>query len=239
MSLESVALGAFALAVACFAFAGVLALRAKGASSRGAAFALVAGLLLVTLAAAAAAIDAKVAPGDQRSARAGTQDASGDERGGADAGDGAEADYFASRMGAFRGRATLRSAPLRKRLCLVRYYERATARANGDPGANWWTTCPYDKGLETIAEVRERLALPHAWGKRDARVIAEVPADERVTFLRGRAAPQCEPTGDQCYDGGGVQLLFDPEDFESDWFVRYECAQRSERARNPFEPCTG
>jgi hypothetical protein len=57
--------------------------------------------------------------------------------------------------------------------------------------------------------------------------------------MRGRAAKQCEPGGGECYPGGGVQLLFDPDDFDREWFVRVECARGGEREPAAFEACAG
>ena len=122
----------------------------------------------------------------------------------------------------------------------MRYYDRAEARRHGgDPGANWWTTCKVNRALRSIADVRRVLALKHAWGARNGRVFARVPAGERVTRLRGVAARQCEAHGGHCYRGGGTQLLFESDDFQRTWFVRRECAKGPEDAPARFVACAG
>lgn len=137
-------------------------------------------------------------------------------------------------LSAFSRPPTVHSGPLSKKHCLVRYFERQPGR---DPGANWWTTCAENRRLDTVAEVRDRLALPKAWGSRNGRVWANLPAGERVTFVAGRAARQCEPGGRNCYRGGGKQLLFRDRDFQRAWFTRYECARGPETAAADFRPC--
>jgi lysozyme family protein len=150
------------------------------------------------------------------------------------------ADYFAANLAAFRGPGTLHAGVGAHPLCLVRYYDRARARTRGDdPGATWWTSCRYAERLRSIAEVRRRLALPRAWGARDALVVAEVPAGTRIAYLSGRAAPLCEPDRSTCYAGGGAQLLFVDRSFERTWFVRRECARRPASARASFGLCAG
>jgi hypothetical protein len=153
----------------------------------------------------------------------------------------ASAGYFVGHLASFRAPATLHAGVADEPLCLVRYYDRAQARRDrhGDPGANWWTTCRFDATLDTVDEVRTRLALPRRWGDRDARVVAEVPAGTQIAYLSGRAAKQCEPSGRRCYAGGGMQVLFRDRDFERDWFVRRECVRAAEGARPHFAVCSG
>jgi hypothetical protein len=44
--------------------------------------------------------------------------------------------------------------------------------------------------MRPVAAVRARLALPRAWGARNARVFATVSVGERVVFLEGAAAEE-------------------------------------------------
>jgi hypothetical protein len=148
----------------------------------------------------------------------------------------ADSDYFASHLSSFRPGPVLESERLRNELCLVRYY---SSRPGQDPGANWWTTCKLNSTFKSVADVRKELALPVDWGKRNARVIARIPAGESVVFMRGPAARQCEPSGKPCYAGGGDQLLFRSEDFDRSWFVRYECSTAPEKAAIRFTACAG
>ncbi len=140
-------------------------------------------------------------------------------------------DYFADAMSSFEGPATLHAGPLAKPLCLVRYFDRRRARSKGgDPGANWWTTCEYSEStLGSVVLVRKKLALPKAWGARDARVMATIPAGASITYLSGTAARQCE-SGSRCYEGGGEQLLFHDRDVNRKWFGSTECDAAAESA---------
>lgn len=186
--------------------------------------ALMTALALVVVAAAAAYAWAVAKP-DARTADVGSSSAG----------------YFVGQLASFRAPARLHAGVGDQPLCLVRYYDRTRARRDrrGDPGANWWTTCRFDATLDTVDEVRLRLALPRSWGGRDARVVAEVPAGTQIAYLSGRAAKQCEPSGRRCYHGGGMQVLFRDRDFERDWFVRRECARAAEGARPHFVVCSG
>lgn len=136
----------------------------------------------------------------------------------------------------FRGAPKIHSGPLAKALCLVRYY---TRRPGADPGANWWTTCKVNQAMRTVVDVRKQLALPLAWGARNGRVFATIPAGASVVYVEGVAAKQCEPSGDPCYPGGSRQLLFVDRDFQRSWFTKYECEVKSERTSNAFEACAG
>jgi hypothetical protein len=151
---------------------------------------------------------------------------------------GQTSDYFAGEMSSFRGPATLHAEPLRTQLCLVRYFDRRRAEANNsDPGANWWTTCEYNATLRSVALVHAKLALPKAWGARDARIVATIPAGTRITYLSGIAARQCEAASHRCYEGGGVQLLFHDRDVSRSWFQSTECADGRESAPARFVAC--
>jgi hypothetical protein len=241
-----------ALALACFVYAGWLgwhwlrimahygdAAPSLAPTTRLLRTALLAAVLLLLLGAAIATIDRTVPPwgahasategGGSRTNTTTSPTASASDR-----------DYFASNMAKFRGSATLRSGPLRRPLCLIRYYDRARMRKrSGDPGANWWTTCQYSGTLTSVAEVRQRLALPHEWGARNGRVIAKIPAGSRVTYLAGTARRQCEPHGARCYGGGGRQILFRDADFKRAWFTLYECSEAPEPSPEHFVPCAG
>jgi len=152
---------------------------------------------------------------------------------------GQTSDYFAGAMSSFEGPATLHSGPLAEPLCLVRYFDRRRAKSRGgDPGAPWWTTCKYDESMLTsVALVRKKLALPKAWGARDARVTATIPAGASITYLSGTAAKQCEQET-LCYEGGGVQLLFHDRDVNRKWFGPTECDSAPESATTwRFERC--
>jgi len=153
---------------------------------------------------------------------------------------GQKSDYFAGSMSSFKGVAALHAETLTQPMCLVRYFDRRRATANGgDPGANWWTTCEYDqKSLGSVALVRQKLALPKAWGARDGRVTATIPAGTKVTYLSGIAEKQCEDSGARCYEGGGVQLLFHARDVNPAWLGHVECDGVAETAaRYRFAAC--
>jgi hypothetical protein len=153
---------------------------------------------------------------------------------------GQTSDYFAGSMSSFKGPATLHAETLSQPMCLVRYFDRQRAKANGgDPGANWWTTCEYDeKALGSVALVRRKLALPKAWGARNARVTATIPAGTKVTYLIGIAARQCEDSGASCYEGGGEQVLFHGRDVNRAWLGQVECDKAAESAaRYRFVAC--
>lgn len=192
------------------------------------AFALLAGAVtFLALALTSAAIDAKVAEPAPRAAAAtpSSNSASRD-------------DYFAAELRNFAPDPELRSK-LKRSLCLVRYYQRAsTADAPRDPGAKWWTTCEQSRRLKTFDELYERLALLGSWGRRDTRVRAEVPAGTQIDHLMGRASRQCDPGG-ECRGGGARQILFRDADFRRAWFVRTECATGDERGRLKFSRCDG
>jgi hypothetical protein len=153
---------------------------------------------------------------------------------------GQKSDYFAGSMSSFKGVAALHAETLTQPMCLVRYFDRRRATANGaDPGTNWWTTCEYDqKSLGSVALVRQKLALPKAWGARDGRVTATIPAGTKVIYLSGIAEKQCEDSGARCYEGGGVQLLFHARDVNPAWLGHVECDEAAETAaRYRFAAC--
>jgi flagellar biosynthesis chaperone FliJ len=145
---------------------------------------------------------------------------------------GRTSDYFAGSMSSFKGPATLHAEALPRPMCLVRYFDQQSAKAkDGDPGANWWTTCEYDeRALGSKALVRSKLALPKAWGARNARVTATIPAGTKISYLMGAANRQCEDSGAVCYEGGGTQLLFHDRDVNRAWLGQIECDRSAEQA---------
>lgn len=236
--LEAATVVALVAALICVAAAVLQSVRARRPSRPGAKYPsesgarqaravagvgpfLVAAFAFVSLAAGAALVDDKV--GDARAAP-NTAPAAEDSS------------WPLAHLDAFRGNPSLHAGRLSRPLCLVRYYGRRVER---DPGATWWTTCDENRRLPTISAVRRRLALPRAWGRRDARIFARIPAGETVVYLRGRAAPQCEPGGSACFPGGGVQLLFRDDDFHRAWFQKFECTRAAERVPARFVPCAG
>lgn len=153
---------------------------------------------------------------------------------------GQTSDYFAGSMSSFKGPATLHAETLSQPMCLVRYFDRQRAKAKGgNPGANWWTTCEYnEKALGSVALVRHKLALPKAWGARDARVTATIPAGTKITYLIGVAEQQCEDSGASCYKGGGEQVLVHDRDVNRAWLGQVECDEAVESAaRSRFVAC--
>ena len=214
-------------------------------------------VLLLVLGAATAAVDEKVAnathgEADRIPATGGTDDgaAFGSESGwGGDSewegsrqrseapSGGGGADYFASHMSSFREPAILHAGTGGKELCLVRYFARKVAEDHGgNPGTTWWTTCRYNATLTSIVKARAKLALPRSWGKRDARVIADIPPSASLVYLSGHAAEQCESSG-KCYPGGGAQMLFKDGEVQRRWLNRLECATGPEAAPARFVPC--
>jgi hypothetical protein len=181
-------------------------------------------VLLLLVGAATAAVDDKVAAPDAAPASPPAPAA-------------AQSDWPLADLAAFRGAPRLHSGPLRHPLCLVRYFARR--RAGDDPGATWWTTCAANRALKTVAMVRRRLALLHAWGPRNARVFARIPAGASVVYLEGKASQQCAIAVHRCYRGGGLQLLFRDADFDRGWFTQVECASKPERAPHSFVACRG
>lgn len=190
---------------------------------------LIAAFAFLTLAAAVAAVDAKVA--------AAAPSAAPDSEPASTTTSGPAPSWPLAELANFEGEATLHADPVAAPgLCLVRYFPRSRV---ADPGATWWTTCEENRTLRTVAQVRQRLALPREWGTRDARVIANIPAGETIVYLRGRASRQCEPSGAPCYAGGGEQLLFREADFDRSWVEDPQCnATGGERARAKWGPCS-
>lgn len=147
--------------------------------------------------------------------------------------EGSASDIDRRDLAGFREDATVHAGAVEKPLCLMSFF-------NSNPGAErssrWWTSCGYGKRLKTIAEVRERLALPAEWGKRDARVIARVPAGAQIAYLRGVAAAQCEMNEPRCYHGGGVQYRV--IGLEGRWLGEKQCLKtRGEHRRLHYGPC--
>jgi hypothetical protein len=145
---------------------------------------------LLGLAGAFAAVDAKVSDGDR--AAASPSQATPATGWALERGD----------LTSFGPHAELHAGATQDALCLMQFY-------NKDPTASrssrWWTSCDFGEQLHTVAEIRERLALPRSWGPRDARVIAHVPAGAEIDYVKGVAAPQCPQPEGRCYSGGGVQ----------------------------------
>lgn len=150
-------------------------------------------------------------------------DAEGGSTGGADASSASAGDEGSPPPGpseggaqlfdAFAGQATLHHKIEGKARCLVRYAEVSA----GAPAGHWWTSCGEAKTLGKVLEVKEALALPGRFqAVYDERVKVRLPADEKLTYLEGVAASQCEhekplPCGFS-YKGGGVQFyVFEPE----------------------------
>jgi hypothetical protein len=112
-------------------------------------------------------------------------------------------------LGAFDGHAVVAHEVLRSRLCLVRYGDASRRPYYG----RWWTSCREAERLDTVEEVRERLALPNGrfQGSYDMKIAAVASVGDRFLFMRGRAAPQCEhDPGPPCgreFPGGGVQYF--------------------------------
>jgi hypothetical protein len=114
---------------------------------------------------------------------------------------------------AFAGQATLHHKIEGKARCLVRYAEVSGRGAAG----HWWTSCGEAKELAKVLEVKEKLALPGRFQVvYDQRVKVRLPEGEKLTYLEGVAAPQCEhekplPCGFS-YGGGGEQFyVFEPD----------------------------
>jgi hypothetical protein len=182
-------------------------------------------LLLVVLAAAVAVVDDKVGSADVPSAATAGAQASGPP---AARGtslvyplEAAEADNFA-------GSTRTTYGTRREALCLVNYYDRHV-----DVGAGrsykWWTSCDDADGFSTVAEVRDALALPPAWGARNAVAIACVPARARFGYVSGPAA--AVRTSRHTYAGGGLQ--FRVLRFDTEWIV---ARQALGRPRAPLPP---
>jgi hypothetical protein len=166
--------------------------------------AILAAVILVIVAAAAAAIDEKVT-----NARSQTESSAAAPPG---------IGVLTTRdLEAFRPRISIHQGTLQNDLCLTQYYD----RTNKERTRAWWTSCKVAKQLGSEAEVRSELALPKAWGERDARIEAHIPVGQKLTFMRGYAAPQCGEQRTDCYDGGGLQFRLTR--FNDAWLGKEEC----------------
>ncbi|CAO5676683.1 MAG: hypothetical protein HEEMFOPI_02041 [Holosporales bacterium] len=77
----------------------------------------------------------------------------------------------------------------------------------------YWTTLAEGNEMGTIEQVMDRLALLSDWGGRTHVSIAEIPANEYVKFMHGRAI---EKIGEvETRTGGSVQYCF--EKFNESW----------------------
>lgn len=125
-----------------------------------------------------------------------------------------------------------------KGACLVRYGDASSTTAAG----NWWTSCKEAEQLKTIAEVRERLALPPGrfQGAYDLKIEATLPAGARVLIVRGRAASQCQHEAGFCgrrYPGGGVQYwVAQPQQLS---IHGRSCSAAAEDAPSAWGSCAG
>jgi hypothetical protein len=125
-------------------------------------------------------------------------------------------------------------------LCLVRYTASRDAKTLG----RWWTSCQEARGLETVARVRERLALPARFGaKRDVKIEAEVPPASNLAYLTGRVAPQCElardrpPCQSRTYPGGAEQFYILRPAILNGLRLRRECSQVPENEPSNWGRC--
>jgi len=107
------------------------------------------------------------------------------------------------------------SRPLEDDLILIQFH-RGDRALDAGRSAKWWTTS--DQGLQVYQSeesIRQVLALPPAWGPRDAVSVARIPKGTHVTFYEGLTAPQV--SDGVRYVGGGVQMRF--KDFDPSWIV--------------------
>jgi len=138
---------------------------------------------------------------------------------------------------AFRPPARIESKAA-KGACLIRYGDASSTMMAG----SWWTSCKEAEGLKTIAEVRERLALPPGrfQGAYDAKVEATLRAGTDVLVIRGRAAAQCQHETGPCgrrYPGGGVQYwVAEPQQLS---IHGRRCTTAAEDAPSAWESCSG
>ena len=112
-------------------------------------------------------------------------------------------------------------------LCLVRYGDASKA----DKLGRWWTSCEVAEKLDTVREVRDRLAFPGRFQRAyDMRVWAKAPEGTPLTYLEGPTGPQCEhaprpPCGHR-YSGGDRQY-FVPRSNELE-ITKIECTESGE-----------
>lgn len=206
----AVVIACFAAAAACLALALVSRIARRRGPLAGAELGAVAfALLFLGLAAAAAAVDEKVADGGERAA---ARPDGGN--GGRAAGSTFAYPLEASELRGFSGTIRAGRRPSREPTCVAQFH--AAARPLGrDRTYKWWTTCEEAARLDSIAEVRERLALPPAWGPRDTVAVACLPAGTHPDYVTGRTAP-VDSEGRR-YGGGALQLRF--LRFDEDWIV--------------------
>ncbi len=139
-----------------------------------------------------------------------------------------------------------RTVPARKigHLCLVRYTARIFRQQRG--GGHWWTSCEEAGRLKTVADVRDRLALPARFGAvRDLRVRARIPKKTGVIYAAGTVAPQCEHKKDEppCqgrrYSGGADQYYFPNANSPDRWIVERSCSRKREDEPSAWFRCSG
>jgi hypothetical protein len=128
----------------------------------------------------------------------------------------------------FRGTITLSGAPKSER-CLVRYLSAKNAENFGEREHRWWSPCREVESLRTIADARERFALPPDWGPYNRRLRASLPEDARVTYLAGPASPQWSQLRQHVYRGGATQYRF--LRFDNRWIQRRECPSSDDENR--------
>ena len=137
-------------------------------------------------------------------------------------------------LAGFRRTAEVHTVALRKPLCLVSFFD---SKSGAQRTSKWWTSCRYARRrLQTIADIRELLALPASWGARDGRVFARIPAGVEVAYLKGTAAAQCAETEARCYHGGGEQYRV--LHLDGRWLGEPQCVRtKTEMARAAWGPC--
>jgi hypothetical protein len=130
------------------------------------------------------------------------------------------------------------------RLCLVRYTARRFGAA--ELGGHWWTSCQTSQRLDTVIDVKERLALPARFGPvRDVRVKANIPGGTHILYLQGKVAPQCEHREDPLpcighrYEGGSEQYYFADLRPLENWITKTQCTRAREDAPSHWFRCKG
>jgi len=188
-------------------------------------------IVLIAIAAVSAGVDEKIsAPSDRLAVVRVQQD---DPATSSVASSNPPEEFVVGEIKNFVDPASFRSRTLNRAMCLVRYYS-----AGSDRAGEWWTPCGFDKTMATMAVVREQLALPKAWGVRDRRAEALIPAGTNLKYVFGKAAAQCEPSSSACYSGGGRQLLFPRGAFRAEWITATECrVEKSDVKPKRFSPC--
>lgn len=138
-------------------------------------------------------------------------------------------------VAAFTGDVTVQSGELGKKTCLMAFYVPTAT----DRSAKWWTPCKVGRSFESVAQMRERLAIPTSWDKsrlRTGRVTMTIPVGAEVHYLRGTTARQCPPAETRCYEGGAVQYRL--LGIDSKWPQKHECAKgSSEQAKASYAAC--